>query len=377
MIHLSQGTKKNKSKLASFIFLFVFIMPASVASVLPLGTHLTYFYGVLFCYILCGVYLWESLTDKKNTQALIFTLSFVILGAVNLFVHKSTATFNIVAPVGAYIGYCFIMRKRVYLKYFDYLLILMYVYYYFTYFRTLPGLLYRPDFNEETVFAIASSNAIAIGLNMVLYAYMIFNKLNNEARHKNILYFAIINFVLIVIQQSRAGLVIALVLLTMSAYELNKKKFLGYLAFAIPILLAVAFFSLTMILDYIDLLGNVNVLEALTDDVRGESQAAFFKDMDFNAFLFGYSSKVFGESGLTYTYNVFLDIWSRYGVLQLVIMLSMYTKRFTQRRKFYFPLYYFIPFFAYSALESIFLPSFWDVIVFIPMFTRNFTTPSV
>ena len=105
--------KKSNSGVASFIFIAIFIAPSPIISVTPKSIHQAYFLCLLFGYILCGIYLWEYLSHKKNTAALVLTLSFVTLGSINLLVHSSNATYNLIGPVSAYIGYCYIQKKRI------------------------------------------------------------------------------------------------------------------------------------------------------------------------------------------------------------------------------------------------------------------------
>ena len=152
-----------------------------------------------------------------------------------------------------------------------------------------------------------------------------------------------------------------------------KKKMNKVLITFSIVILSVVIFKFNQILMFIDTIGNINGLEALNEDIRGEAQKSFFQNLNFSRFFFGYSDNYAYAIGLyvdiKYTYNVFLDMWNKYGLFQLIIFIGVLLFRIFKHSKFYFPLYFFIPFLAYSMVESFFLPNFWDCIIYILLFT--------
>lgn len=369
--------KQSKSFVSSFFFIFLFIAPQSIAAVIPFASLKPFLNSLMVGYVLCISYVLLQLVNKKNTKVLLFTSSFILLGAINLFIHNSNETFNLIGPVVAYLGYCFIQKKNIDVRVFDFFLVSLYIYYYVEYYSILPDLFFRPGFDEDAaVFDNSSSNAIPISLNVTLYAYMICNLYLDESYKGKVLLFSIINFALIIIQQSRAGIMIALVLVLLAFYEYSKKNLIIF-SFIFSFTIGSIFFLYSnYILDFIDTIGDLNGTEALENDIRGEAQAEFFKDFDLFTFIFGHPKKVYagvGAGALTYTYNVFLDMWNKYGVTQLIIFFTVFFLRLIRRNKYKFPIYYFIPFLLYCLVESIFLPNFWDCIIYILLFTPQFS----
>ena len=364
---------KQTPFISTFVFMALFISPQTLSAVLPEEYQKIYLLSLFTGYIFCGIFLFtkRALFSNRNLKPLILTSCFIVLGLINLFIHKSTATFNILGPFIAYMGYCFFDKERINLIIFDYFLISFYIYYYIVYFSELPDLFFRPGFDEDAaVFDMSSSNAIPISLNITLYAYIICDRFYNNENKGKIFVLALINFALIIIQQSRAGLIVSLVILAIASYHFSK-KWLVISATIVSILIGVFVITyLEIIQTYLEIVGNIDP-SALEEDIRGEAQTEFFKNMNMSEIIFGHDKKVYageGDGALTYTYNVFLDMWDKYGILINVIFLGLFINRVMKRDNFEFPLYYFIPFFIYSMVESIFFPNFWDCIIYLILF---------
>lgn len=370
----------NKIKINSLIFLVLFISPHIVYSVIHKNVVSIYYFLLLFCYFILIVNYFNWFKEKKFLKPLLFSFSFFLFGLINLVIHSSTTFFNLIAPIITFFGFSFVMNKKIDLRIFDLFLILMYVFFYFVYFSVIPDFFFRPGFDEDAVvFDNSSSNAIPMALNITLYAYMIMNRFYQGSNNKKILVFSIINLILAVIQQSRAGLIIAIVLFFISLFNYDKKKIkIVVIGFSI-ILVSLSLKYYTEIIGYIDLIGNINGLDALKEDNRGEAQESFFYNMNLFRFFFGYEPSfifsLYGIDNLKYTYNVFLDIWNRYGFFQFIIFMGVILLRVIRNSKFYFPLYFFIPFFMYSIVESIFFPNFWDTIIYVLLFTTKKNIP--
>lgn len=359
----------SKIDFFSIFFLLLFIAPHTVVSVISQrSTALVYYPILVVSYLIFIVFFLKEAKKIKYISALIFALLFVLTGIFNMIIHNSTSTFNIIAPVISYFAYVGISKNSINVKYFDYYILILYIYFYFIYYSILPNLIFRPGFDEE-IFENASSNAIPIALNVTLYAYLILNKFASAGREKRIFIFSIVNIILIVIQQSRAGVLISIVIFLISLYNYQREKFFKFL---IPLLVAffigVSSYYYTEIVTYIDHIGNVKGLQALKEDSRGDAFSSFFRDMDIFNFLFGYSNRTYGAGEFSYTYNMYLEIWNKYGLIQLTVFFSVLIHRFIKRSKFEFPFYFLFPFLLYTIVEPRFFPGFWDVIVYILLF---------
>lgn len=222
---------------------------------------------------------------------------------------------------------------------------------------------------------MSSSNAIPISLNVTLYAYIICDRFFNNDNRKKIFFFSIINFLLILIQQSRAGVVISLVLLVISMYHYSKKWLILIIIIVSVIISYIIIIYGETIKVYLEIIGDLDI-KALGQDIRGEAQSEFFKNMTLDELIFGHDAKQYAgdvEKGITYTFNVFLDMWDKYGITILIVFMFIFAFRCFKYAKFEFPLYYFIPFFMYSFVESIFFPNFWDCVIYLLLFTPRLT----
>jgi hypothetical protein len=323
--------------------------------------------GILF------VNQFKLIIKTKYKAELQFVIILCILSLLTSWVHGVLSPgMSIIGPVVTYIGYFFIRNKSVNfnLKIFDFVFIFFYIYFYFIYFSILPDLFDRGDFDEdEIVFEIASSNGIAIALNITLYSYLILNFLLKQKRERNIVIIAIINFVFIFIQQSRIGVAVSMILLLISLYEYfgsQIKKYLLYLG--IPALIFIYLFY-NFIINYLSIIGGLSGAETYIANERGDAVVDFFNGLNKNNFIFGYSNdKKFSD--FTYTFNVFLDFWSKYSLVGLFILIFIFIRRFILWRNYKFPLYYFLPFLFYAFVESWFFPEYWDVIIYLIIFVK-------
>ncbi len=366
--------KLNKIEINSIVFLLLFITPHIVYSVIPKKIVPIYYILLPSCYLIFAIKNRSFFFNKNFSKPIFLSFSFLIFGSINLLIHESTAFFNLIAPIVAFLGYCYVFKKKIDLRIFDFFLIAMYIFFYFVYFNVIPDLFYRPDFDEDAiVFDNSSSNAIPIALNITLYSYIILNRLYSMSNNKKIVLFSIINFVLIIIQQSRIGIIVSIILFFIALFNYDKKKLNKVLITFSIVILSTLLFKFKQIQMFIDTIGNINGLEALNEDVRGEAQKSFFQNLNFFRFFFGYPDNyaysIGFDSDINYTYNVFLDMWNKYGLFQLIVFIYLLLFRIFNYSRYYFPLYFFIPFFAYASVESFFFPNFWDCIIYIILFT--------
>ena len=363
-----------KISLNNVVIVVLFITPHIFLSILP--ESLSSYYSIIIYTFASGFFIAKGnyLTYKYKTEIL-FALCFMFFGITNLLLKNSTSFFNIASPLFGLFGYLYLRRNiNMNLNIIKYVVICFYVYFYFAYYSVIPDYFFRPGFDEDAVvFDNSSSNAISMTLDLLLYIYLILNKYYKSYHIKTIFYFSIINLVLVFIQQSRAGLFIALILFFIAFYEFNRKnakRFLWLFTCTIPILFIYYFKEILNIYDLF--FGEYNLIN-ITEDVRSTARTYFFSNLNINNFFIGYpDNTVFAshvDSDMLYIYNVFLDVWNRYGFITFSVLISVLLNRFYFYHRYYFPLYYFSPFLAYSFVESIFFPNFWDCFIYLLIFT--------
>ncbi len=376
-----QDTSKNslESKFQSnnientIIVFSIFILPHTIYSIIPESFNFLFFVILTCFYIGLIVYNFSRMLEYIQLLPLLISLAFVFFGVINILYHGYFSYFNLLSPIIAYIGYMFYLKKKINLNFFLYTFFILYIYYIFIYYSILPDFFFRPNFDEDAaVFDNASSNAIPISLNITLYFYILLNRYWKAKHEKKIILLATLNLVAIIIQQSRGGLLIAFILLGISFFDHFRKY--AWRFFFLSIVFLSLFISLNyqMFIEYFDLLGNINGLYALDEDVRGIAQSEFFNKLTFSNWFFGYPPNtiyvVWSDTDIKYTYNVLLDIWNKYTISLVVGLLLLIVFRICASSKFEFPIYYLLPFILYSLIESLFFPNFWDAFIYFLLF---------
>lgn len=366
----------KKISVNNIIVVILFITPHVFLSIFP--KSFSSYYSIIIYTFALGFFIRKgNYLSSKYKKEILFASCFVFFGIINLLLKNSTLLFNIASPLFGLFGYLYLRRNiKMNLSIIKYVIICFYVYFYFVYYSVIPDYFFRLGFDEDAVvFDNSSSNAISMTLDMLLFIYLILNKYYKSYHIKTIFYFSIINLVLVFIQQSRAGLLVALILFFISFYEFNKKnskRFLMLLTFTIPIIFVYYFKEILNIYDLF--FGEYNFIN-VTEDVRSQAREYFFSNLNINNFFIGYpDNTIFAshlDADMMYTYNVFLDVWNRYGFITFCVLISVLLYRFYNHKSFYFPLYYFLPFLAYSFVESIFFPNYWDCFIYLLIFTPN------
>jgi len=364
----------TKISLNNVIVVFLFLTPHIFLSIIP-AVYSSFYSVILYCLALIFFLVKSKYLNPIYKSEILFAICFIFFGFINLILKNSTAFFNIASPLFGLFGYLYLRRNiKMNINIIKYIIICFYIYFYFVYYSVIPDYFFRPGFDEDAiVFDNSSSNAISMTLVMLLFIYLILNKYYKSDHIKTIFYFSIITLVLVFIQQSRAGLLIALILFFISFYEFNKKnakRFLLLFTFTIPILFVYYFEEILVIYDLF--FSEFNVIN-VSENVRSEAQTYFLSNLNLNNFFIGYPDNTIFASDtstdLLYTYNVFLDVWNRYGFVPFIMLISVLLHRFYFYNRYYFPLYYFIPFLFYSFVESIFFPNYWDCFIYLLIFT--------
>lgn len=364
----------TKISLNNVIVVFLFLTPHIFLSIIP-AVYSSFYSVILYCLALIFFLVKSKYLNPIYKWEILFAICFIFFGFINLILKNSTAFFNIVSPLFGLFGYLYLRRNiKMNINIIKYVIVCFYIYFYFVYYSVIPDYFFRPGFDEDAiVFDNSSSNAISMTLVMLLFVYLILNKYYKSDQIKTIFYFSIITLVLVFIQQSRAALIIAFTLFFISFYEFDKKnakRFLFLLTLTIPIFFV---YYLEEILLIYDLFFSEFSLIKLSENVRSEAQTYFLSNLNSNNFFIGYpDNTIFASDTSTdmlYTYNVFLDVWNRYGFIPFIVLISVLLYRFYFYNRYFFPLYYFIPFLFYSFVESIFFPNYWDCFIYLLIFT--------
>ena len=171
---------------------------------------------------------------------------------------------------------------------------------------------------------------------------------------------------------------VAIILLFIAVYEHfkpSRTKLLTILG--LFTVLSALYFVDELLIGYYVIFSDDEVSNVL-GGVRLQDQSYFFTNLSFGSVFFGYpDDTVFAShinSELYYTYNVAIDIWNRYGIFGILLVVCVGLLRIVNHKKYFFPLYYFLPPLAYSTVESIFFPNFWDCFVLLLIFTPKTRT---
>jgi len=356
----------------TIIVLYLLILPHTIYTIIDMKYNVIYFISLLFATIILFFLDIGVITKYIFKNELIFLSILIFFSLLTSFVHeKFSPGLAIIAPVVTYLGYVFLNFKTIDLSIFKFVFIILYIYFYIIYFSLLPDLFYRPDFDEDLiVFETASSNGISTALNITLYAYIVLNYFLKQNKEKEIFILSIINLLLILIQQSRIGILVGFLLFFISFYERfyisNKtsNKFVLKLIIIISIVVTSTYIS-----NFFNDIG-LGGIESYGADIRYFTVRDFISGLNPSNFIFGYDpNKTY--FGFDYTYNVFLDFWNKYSFFSVLLFISVLLYRIINYRYYFFPIYYLFPFLLYSFVESFFFPEYWDVIVFLVIFTRK------
>lgn len=362
------SSSKN-SKLYGFLFVAIFVVQQILSFVWKTFTLVSpYWIAIILVTLVVGFKL--PLKKYSASEAFKFTLVCAIC-SIPTFLN-GTSPGEVVVKIfyifAAYFGFILLNEKRIELKWFDLLLLILYVFFYNAYFS--KDIVTRLSLNGD-LFGHSSSNTIAISLNIVLWFYYVLNQAYGGANSKKLLLFSIVNLVLIVIQGSRAGIIVALLLLLLIAVanfnvQQKRTKYLVYV-----IVFAGAFYLISRALPMLEGLVDITNMQGVSsyeEDVRSLAQASFFNKLDFSSALIGYDYKYEFVGDITRTFNAFLDFWKTFGLLPMIFLMVGIVKRIVRRDKYKVSLLCLTPIIAYSFVESLWGGTFWDVIIFICLF---------
>tara|TARA_Y100001980_G_C14541878_1_gene320036 strand:+ start:261 stop:1391 length:1131 start_codon:yes stop_codon:yes gene_type:complete len=369
--------KVQTKTIIPFVVVILFLLPPTLVSFIPIELRSLYYFTTIgLCWIISFFFFFRPIFLKKDhSMATFFTLIMIISGSITFMIKGQLNLFNIIFPMMSLVGYKILLHEKINVKYpMNILFLFFYILFYVKYYSIIPDFFYRPDFNEDFLVA-SSSNAIPISLNTTLYAYMILNYLYKDGAEKSILIISIINLLLNYIQQGRGGILVGTILLFLALYNYapNQIRKLKYASIFIGFLIIIQLF---IFVSSSPLFNSGVTIEdySVLQESRIIAQIQFFQQLTLDNFFFGYKEgTLFVANGelLKYTFNTFLDFWNNYNLLSLFILFYLIIYRFIKRDIFYFPIFYLIPFLIYTNIESIYLPSFIDVFIYLVLFVKR------
>jgi hypothetical protein len=352
----------------SLVIILFFIMPYNVVAAIDISLRNLFYFFLIIFYFGLALFLNIDLFKKKYYNAFLFTLLIVISSGLNQWIYGYVSFFRIIAPFVAYLGYIYAIKYKFSARMFTLLMIGNYIYFIYIYYSKNSLDFFIPDSQMNTQsFINTSTNLIPAVLIINLYAYDLFNHFKfNHKNDKLILIFAIVNFLLILLQRSRAGIVVSLIFLLMKTQKINTRLLILSL-FTFSFIFIKYFPFLTK---YLDSTGGMTNYTDYVQDARGINIAIFFNNMDFTSFILGHGTNMFKFGQDQMPMSMFFNIWNYYGFFVLLIFLLIITKRFLDRNKNMISPIYLLPFLAYSLFETFFFPNFWDFFIFLILFYK-------
>lgn len=364
-----QSFKNIKVLVNSYLFLLVFILPYSIIALIDKSYKQYFDLFLVLSYIAIAIFLNKKLAKKQYIKIFLFSIVFCFFGILNQFVNRYISFYNIISPFAALLGYIIVLEYKLNRGLFNLLMIGNYIVFYIIYFSKNPLNLLVPETELITdSFTNTSSNLISAILIINLYICDILNFVKfNKKNDKYILCFAVINVILILIQRSRAGIIVSLIFLAVKLFEFNRKVFWFFLAAVIIVII----YYLDLINLYIEAAGGITGDSGYAEDARGKALKLFFLKMtSAKELFFGYGKEIenFQVGGATQA--LFLNIWNYQGLIFLIILIFLLLARFFTTKGKMIPFTYFIPFLAYSIFEGFFLPNYWDFAIYLLLFYK-------
>ncbi len=239
---------------------------------------------------------------------------------------------------------------------------------------------YQTYFSKEITFSLnayfyqsASSNAIPILLNNLILTVLVLRYRHYKTSNFALFLCSIVGVYYSVIQGSRAGLAVAVCISLIIIITYSNKLRTNLLLTCI-ISIGVILMILTIIpSDELLLIfhgfnaGNGEIYIS-TDDDRIVTQLSFYKQLDARSLMFGFEEANF--NGYSYTYNAFLDFWINHtfigGVLLFFIFGYGALYNLVRHHRLFLCL---LPAFFYCLIESIYFPGYYDLWVFLILYS--------
>jgi len=348
-----------------FYFILLYLVTPALLYILPesynvpikvfyLGSNIVIFLNLLF-----------SNKFIIEPRPLFFSISLFLLSLLVVY-YKGlhwTIPFYYLTGYISYVQFKYIGNIQSKLQY---LIYGSYLYFIVVYFSKLPGFINRPGF-DENVFYVSSSNTIAIILNIYLLTYIVSGIYHNKLQHKKVILFGIINIILIFIQQSRIGLLVAIIILFIPWFSSFKKiSILKYLF--TTFILAIIYFIIQFYLT--DISSSDFSFDGYLLDSRGIIQLLFFSNLSGDIIFWGYPLDYIYFAEFERVYNMFLLNYNYTTIIGFIIIIYFFFVRILNSKKYFFPLIIISTLILYGLVEEIFLPMGWDFLLLLLLFLK-------
>ena len=363
------GNKSSGHIFNSVFFVIVFIAPHTILSVSPreMNTTINAVFAILF--LIYTLFNLDALPRNFTSKFVsIFAIALVMFCIPRFLIYQKFSFFDILAPLMAVVGYFILLKKKLRLVVLEVFLISLYVFYTVTFFSKLTSLQDVNAISTRDYYGSSSINSIPIALVNTLYIYIVIVFFQKEDKRRKIFFFALINLFFCIIQQSRSGVALSSLIFIYSFYLRFSNKSVRFIGI-VSLVVGFVYLSTTdFFTNYLDMIGNISGFRSLEQDVRGEAVKYFFENQTFGTILFGYAPGTEFAYEIYYTFNTFLDFWNHYTLFGLLLLVGYSIYRVRKNKRFYFPLYYFVPFFIYSLVEPRYLPAHWDFFIYLMLF---------
>jgi len=362
------GFSKNQLLINSVIFISLFVLQQIIAFVWASFNLVSIYWNVI---IVFTFFVFNKLNvDRSNYYCPILFFVVSVFGALlSHFIGNSLGQciIKVFYAFLGFVGFLYLDNNKVNTRYFSYLLILLYVFFYFAFYRY--DISFRADMNQN-LFGHSSSNTIAISLNIVLFVYYIIEKSYSGRTNILLIIHSLINLFLIGIQDSRMGIAVAALLLVLiiSDYLGNSaiwRSMSMILVFSVSYFLFDYYYS--FLVEHTDIV-NIHGYSSYVEDVRSFALTSFFSNMSWAHFFLGYPNNHEFVYGISRTFNAFIDFWSRYGFFPFLLFIYFFIRRVLGYSKNRLQLYVFLPLLLYSSCETLWGGTLWDILMYLFLF---------
>ena len=366
----------KKNYIISFVFILVFLFSRIVYSIISVDSINYLYYALLLSYFIFFLNISNKILYIKFKEPIFLTLVFVSFGLFNFIATSEANLFRFIGPISALIGYIFYetykfkFDSRAFIGFF----IFLYIYFFFEYYLNLPDFFERVRFDEDAyIFDNSSSNAIPLSLNLLTCFFLLFYSNSQKFNlSKTFLFIAVINIILILIQQSRLGIMasILILLILMNKSDFRNTKIIKSTIFVL-ITLTIYYLTDTLI-EIWNSSGFYKLLDS-TQNIRYLINLEFYSNLEFSELIFGKKKTSFfvvGDVDQYSTFNLFTEIIRMYGIFPLIAFLFFFFKRF-KNRNYYKNNAICLILLIYALNESIFIANLSDVILYVVLFSKN------
>lgn len=319
------------------------VLPHTIYTIFPFSYNII----ILSTVIISTFFIATLIRWRFQHEVLIFSVGSVMLGVLAWVIIKELDKgATLIAPIVTLFAYTFFRQKSFSLGLVILVWTLLIVYFWVIYYSKLPSFFNRGIYFDEDaiVFERASSNGIAIALNFTcLFAVLVSDKNGDNKWYGFMVFYAILNVILITSQGSRSGIVASiLVLLYLARIKLK------YVLITLVLMLSYGWTKIS----FIDFQG--------TKEVRYMAQSEFLSSLFDSFSIVGPQKETY--AGLKYTFNPILDSIERYTVFYSLILIALILKAIyssISSEKFYLISFILI----YLLTEGILFPEYWDFMV--------------